>query len=419
MTGPLRIRESNLEAVRDRVAKANRRLDRAGISQRFELVRSERELVERKDPYTQLVTDRYYVVPVELSVPTLGYNGWTFVATLSFEQAGTVVNTVPGQTCSYRPETKVCDQCGHARNRTETFVVRNEQGEFKQLGRNCLELFFGLKPSLWVFELDLSDLEDNEERSSTSSRIEFETVEAIVAAALGATEGGIGYVSKAAAEADSRKVATSGRTWTVLYGKHLPGRDAKAYNDKLDADRALAKTALTDGTVAKVIDAAKAMTGDSEYAENLRVLAACDTVSTRNIGLVASMVAVWSRETNREARNEERAARRNEWIGHVGDKKVETTGTVSALRTIEGDYGTTLLVEWVTTDGLTCKWFASNWYSWTEDGKSGVGVKNARAEVGTAIEVGTSITVVGTIKRHEERNGFKATSFTRCTLTGI
>jgi hypothetical protein len=340
-----------------------------------------------------MVIERYYEREVSLVTPSIGYNGWRFVATLNFEQGGTVVRTVPGEELGgYRPADQVCDQCHTVRERLETFVVRNDvTGEYKQVGRNCLALFFGIKPSLWIYELGIKAGEGG------PARIEVESVRNIVAAALAVSKGGAGYVSKAAAEFGGESTATDARAclYEVVYGT---GPDAKERQRQLGEWRSVQWHYLNEDTttVDAVIEAAQAITGHTDYAENVRVLAASEYVSVKNIGFVASFVAVYNRAIQREAEHQVRAARVQEFIGQVGDKKVTTTGTVVAKRFIEGAYGTTTLIEWLTDEGLTCKWFSSN-----------------------ALEVveGDRITVNGTIKKHDEYQGRKATVFTRCGIT--
>lgn len=408
-----------LPVLRKRIEKANNRLAKAGIAERFELIVSDARETFRFDEDLARTVYRA-VADVELAVPSIGYNGWTFVATLVFEQGGTVVRTVPGETCSYRPTDKVCDHCGTARERKETFVVRNADGEFKQVGRNCLALFFGLKPNLWVYDVTLAVGDDEREAASTNRGVAYESVEQIVAAALAATNGGQGYVSKANAEARNCP-STSDVVYNVLYGKYESetGRNAqyaREENAKLRTRREARDAYLADGTrTAEVIEAAKAITGNSEYAENIRVLAASEFVTVKNIGFVASFVSVWNRGREEAVKTQAKAASPvSNWIAKEGEKKVTTTGTVTFIREIEGDYGTSLLVEWTTADGDVCKWFTSGWYSWQENGCFGVGL-NGKPE-GTPIELGTVLTIEGTVKRHEERQGRKATVFTRCKV---
>jgi hypothetical protein len=389
------VHEDAVEVIFDRVAKANRRLAKAGVTERFALTVGERKLVERKE--YGVVKARWYEKEVSLAVPSIGYNGWRFVATLSFESGGTVVRTVPGEEVGdFRPAYQGCDQCQTARDRNETYVVRQvETGEMKQVGSTCLELFFGLKPSLWIYAVDVS-LSEEEQQRFGSRGIEAESVRNIVAAALAVTDGGAGYRSKAATEYGGEPTADATRA--CLYERPFGrGRAREEREAQLAAWRAEMAKYLEQGTeIDAVIASAADTSGSSDYAENIRVLAASEWVGLKNIGFVASFVAVHNRAIQRQVEREVKAARVQEFIGQEGDKKVRTSGTVTTKRYIDGMYGTTTLIEWLTDDGLTAKWFASN---------------------PPEVAEGDRITVTGTIKKHDTyQDKFKSTVFTRCTL---
>jgi ribosomal protein L36 len=55
-----------------------------------------------------------------------------------------MIHTVPGKgeedLSAYRTRTQ-CDHCKTARRRTETYVIRSQEGEVKQIGKNCLADF--------------------------------------------------------------------------------------------------------------------------------------------------------------------------------------------------------------------------------------------------------------------------------------
>ena len=87
---------------------------------------------------------KYQMVEVEGEPPHVA--GYTFVAKLSFEQSRPTVFTAPDQTLpvEYRDaDPKVCDHCKARRFRKNVFVVRGENGDHMQIGRNCLSDFLG------------------------------------------------------------------------------------------------------------------------------------------------------------------------------------------------------------------------------------------------------------------------------------
>lgn len=390
-TQTILIRPSRLPEAEAKIVRANRRLERAGVAERFTLTVG--DTVPRSYTNGTGGQTTYSMLEVTLNTPSLGYGGWTFVATLGFEAHGTIVRTVPGQSCDYHPTTQVCDQCHTARQRSDTFVVRSDAGEYRQVGRSCLALFFGLKPQLWVFDYELSELDerdtDESERRSWSSRDRSESVREIVAAALACSDRGRGY--RRASEYPS----TATDTDAVLYERATGELDWRNYDRKawLETRRADAVTYANDGTVDDVIAAAANIDGDGEYAQNLRILAQGERVDGRNFGLVVSFVAVYARSQRVAAERSVQTTRRNTYVAPVGEKNVITTGAVTMIRPIESQYGTSYLIVWVTAEGDTCKWFSSN---------------------APVFDEGATVTLKGTVKSHDEFRGTKATVFTRC-----
>lgn len=387
---------ARLGEARETIAKANKRLAKAGIAERFTLNVGE--------PYDYIYHDGMGFrhaerrVAVSLDYPSIGYNGWTFVATLVFEEGGTVVRNVPGQECSYRPATKVCDQCHTDRYRTETFVVRNDEtGEHKQVGRNCLGLFFGLKPTLWVFSYnpEFDALSEHESEGGgyghNDSRVALLDV---VAAALAVSNEGRAY-KPASFEGNT----TKGQTLEVLFGRHVPVKRSadSEYNAWLDESRVKTAEYKANGVAAQVVAHVQTLKGDSEYAENARVLANSEYVAIKNVGIVASFAKLWANEkqyaAEREAKAQANAGRVNEYFGTVGDKVV-VEGVVTKLREFEGSFGTSMLVEVLSVEGYTFKSFSTAQFVWK-------------------LAEGDKVQISGTVKKHEEYKGYKATMLAR------
>lgn len=378
------------EAI-DKIDKANRRLAKAGIAERFSLTLSK--------PYADTVTTEtgfqaaVSYVDATLSTPSIGYNGWTFVATLSFEEGGTVVRTVPGMACDFRPTTKECDHCHTVRERNETFVVRNEAGEYKQVGRNCLAIFLGVKPQLWVLGFEQEFRNSDEGWGSASSADYRLSMRDVVAAALAASNEGRAYVS-----AQNYTNSTKNDVADVLWGKEASALDWRNERGNWIREmRAKAQAYAATSLPQEVIEAVRNMRGNSEYAENCKVLANSEWVDVKNLGLVVSFVKVYANAKQYEAERKAKSQgtdRLNEYFGSKGEK-IAVEGVVTFVREIDGMYGTTTLIEWVSPEGYTFKWFAT-------------GVHN--------VEVGSNVKVTGTIKDHDEYNGRKATLLTRCKV---
>jgi hypothetical protein len=88
----------------------------------------------------------FKVIEFRLDVPPLKLEGnWKFLARVDHEPIGNLIVRVPGTNYSGdlhslfgASKASVCDHCGAVRQRTSTFVVQNDQGEIKRVGRQCL-----------------------------------------------------------------------------------------------------------------------------------------------------------------------------------------------------------------------------------------------------------------------------------------
>lgn len=145
--GRYRILVDRLRDLGDAIEKANRRLQRAGVTERFEATWVER--IWRDEDGRA-----WHVADVELNRPVISSGEWTFVA--SHEKAANgkllshYVGTGDRDGLEVDPSMR-CDHCGRARARQKVYTLRSPQtGETKQIGSNCLQLFLGLRPEgLW------------------------------------------------------------------------------------------------------------------------------------------------------------------------------------------------------------------------------------------------------------------------------
>lgn len=102
----------------------------------------------------EVVYFRFYTVEVAGERPRL--SGWEFIATLQHlnNENGETMNmlrTSPSFTGQLPAEYRTasphnCDHCRRSiKTRKETFIVRHEDGSWKQVGRNCTQDFLGNK----------------------------------------------------------------------------------------------------------------------------------------------------------------------------------------------------------------------------------------------------------------------------------
>lgn len=394
-TRTFRVEEERLQEARDIVAKVNRKAARYGLAG-YSLTVSElqHENVKR---YGEVIGTRGYF-DVELVGEMPRFKGWSFVATLDYEDAGVVTRPVPGVTVdlsAHRARPAECDYCGKRRERVGTFVFLHTDGSTKQVGRTCLQPFAGLSVSglAWL-SASLDELEAIEERGDREERGTREP-----------TRFYVGELLRTACEVEqvegyrSRAGATFGKSATVdLVTAILCGRSKN--DDELRAHVAAgADTAKATEKAAAVRAYARELEGFSEYVENLRTLAAGDTVTWRNAALLVSAVGSYNKDQGLQIERKAQAA-----AVHVGTVKgkITLTGEVVTTRRVAG-YGyrspdKELVIVRGEVDGQPAliKWWAS---------------------IVTGLEVGQTVTGTATVKAHEVYEGKQETVVIRAKLT--
>ena len=386
----------NILEAHKRIRKANDRLEKAGIEDRFEavnIVSGEFEMKKGDYPFqsVQMVDFEEF----ELNFPKIGYEGWNFVASVSFEEGGTLVNAVPGQSLIgwERPEAHLCEHCNLKRHRKASYVLKNEDsGEFMQIGSSCLTLFLGIAPALWAVGFELPQ----PEASDFSRYEEMFDIRNWLALTLAVTDGGAGFVSRGKARGNEDLTASVDDATSVFYPHHrLMARDQEyaAWIGEMQAETVRILSEEQDHIDA-IIESGKAVGQDSDYGMNLAVVLNSESVTRRSLGLLSSVVGVHHRNVEREAERKANPSVKG-FLGEVKERLRGMKVTVTGMKYIEGHYGVTTLVSMRAESGHEVRWFAS-------------GVKE--------FEIGQELVADFTIKAHEEFNGTDQTMVTRLTV---
>jgi hypothetical protein len=381
----------NLYRLRATIEKLARRAKRIGCAAPTITIGEEFSKLRRNVD----TDERYYLAMTRVTVTGVSprINGWTFGATVDHDGEENVLRGIlDGYPAHYREAGPACEHCNTARRRSETFLLRSDKGEWKQVGRSCLKDFLG-----------------HEDPSSVAAMAEM------LAEATGAAEdcgeGGFGGRGDPAIEDYLAFVACAIRLegWTSRKSARetmkTPTSDMAVMwmNDKdrtcprpEDADRA---------TVEAALEWARGIADDgSEFDLNLRAASKRVAVSPKNMGITAYIVAGYLREKTKQ---DERAARRpSEHVGEVGvrfgsgkGKKAIAPLCLIVERVIpcDGQYGTTYITMMRDAYGNSFKWFAS----------------------GVCLETGETYNIAGTVKAHDEYKGNKQTVLSRCVATKV
>lgn len=395
----------NLDAFKAKIAQANGKLARAGLDARFEVTYTPFDVKRtvtppNYHPERQVIGQRLPVViepwvRAMLTGPlTLRHGHFTFVARLVAEEAGITVHSAPGQELGgYAPkDTTECDHCGVDRARTRLYLIRDERdGSIIQLGHSCIELYTGIAPKgLWALAFD-EELDAFREPSDGgfSERALGAAVDSVLAYAYAHTNQGRNYIP---ANADG--ISTAGRVRTSLFGdtRRLREQERRYYQDKAcEAATYLDDTKLLDAIKASVTETA----ADTDYGRNLRVILAGESVSGRNVGILASLVKVYARKKQIEAERKANPIAKG-FIGEVKQRIKNISLRLTTVRETDGNYGTTTLFIGRTDDGHIVKWFASGTFTY---------------EVGDTLNLDAA-----TVKAHEVYEGLDQTVITRAKI---
>jgi len=371
------------EAVK-RIDRANRRLERAGIEERFTYETEEYIHQEDGDPIG------IPAVRLTLSHPVISVVGWKFRTAHEETADGHIVNYGPDKVDELR-----CDHCGHNRRRGKVYTVTNSDGETKVVGSNCLAAFLGVRPEgLWTLTFDMESLgKDGEEDDSwgAAARTGDVVLPAVdlIGAALAASRDGEQFVPKSRATLKEPSTA-------FLVERDL--RELVAAGEQPERREQAEKILTWVNTQPE---------GESDYIDNLRsILAGKERwVSRKHFGLGVSAISAYRNALERTVRDRERKAEHESLyqpghVGNVGERFRDRPMTVMVADIMDGgDYGPrTRVVLRDDETGRQVIWWASGSRPW---------------------EVGDKVQVTATVKDHGAYRDMDQTVVSRAMLTPL
>lgn len=146
----------NLSALREALAKLAKKAAKLGCepvgftvtATRIEAVTHQ---IEHEEGGGHAETEQREVADIELFGTAPKLAGWSFIGRIEVTEhegkSATFMYAAPGKEIpkAYRDQPHHCDHCNTERMRKDTFVVANDNGETKRVGRNCLRDFLGHK----------------------------------------------------------------------------------------------------------------------------------------------------------------------------------------------------------------------------------------------------------------------------------
>jgi hypothetical protein len=338
---------------------------------------------------------RYHFVRVVGEAPKV--DGWTFVATLQHAgEAGTIIRSIPGASLPERFRTATsswCDHCRTSRQRNDTYVLRNDAGEHKQVGSSCLADFLGGIDPKRIAALceSLASIADSFGGGEREEVVDLPNYLVYVSEAIRRH----GWLSRTAARNFGGHATADVAFQQLEPTKHMV-ETGLAWTKLDPASGEEAATALA--WVREHLDE-KEQLGDYEH--NLKVVLTTDAVDRRGLGIAASAISYYQRELGFLIKRQERervekaaaAVSTSEYVGTVGKREVFKGLLVERVFSFDGHYGVSHLHKMVDARG--------NVFCWS---------------TGERLVEGLVYDLKATVKAHEAYREIKQTLITRCAV---
>ena len=385
------IYENYMDDLRKKVQKIQRKCEKLGCEFHYEEVGEEFKTIND-------ITYRFVLVEAE---GVAKVNGWQFVGSVEHTDAGNLIRKavvdveIPER---YRTSDTYCEHCKTMRRRNDVYLVMNEEGEFKQVGKNCLcDFTRGMSASMAAEMASLRSLFEQYENAeefedwtggflSNRAYIQTKTVLAY------AWETVRGYGYKKADDGYSTKERVleyyKVREGLVHYAREAMEdirKEMELINLNPDSEEVMEN-------VEKMIAWAKEQEANTDYMNNLVVAANNEFCDYRRFGILCSLVPVYLRAMSRleEQKAEKKVAG---YIGEVGKRITVEITDGRCIASWATDFGMTFLYKFTDADGNILVW-----------------------KTGNCIEETSVKTLTGTVKAHDEYKGVKQNVMTRCKV---
>lgn len=335
-------------------------------------------------------TVKVEVFDLTISSDIIRNGNYNVVAKLEHLDNGNIVTTYGVEVKeAWRHVDCKCDHCKVNRTRNLTFIVRDADGNDKQIGSTCLKDYSGIDPQaigIWNQLRDICyDMEADArafDESLGRNRVAYDTID-ILALAISIVKAR-GYVKSEMPGSNRSEIFTNAGKW----------RPTEA--ERLEAE-AMAKA---------ILEADKDELEQFTVLPNVRVMLEVEYCKPSHFGYLAYAPMAFQDyqrklEAKRQREAETEAARKSsEYVGEIGKRitiDVKEAKLIASWEKCFGRYGyyTTMthLYRFIDVNGNVYVWFASNMIDETE-------VKSIK----------------GTVKDHSERDGVKQTVLTRCKV---
>lgn len=404
------IPEANWISFKSRFAKLQKKAEKLGVGGAigYRIIQEKEIWIDNGNDIIGFCGKKIRAYEIEVFGNAPKYEGWTFIGRLEHDQViGTIVRSAPGETVPskyYEAEHTNCDHCKTKRFRKDTFILKHENGTYKQVGRQCIKDFLGHeKPEriaqFFTYLYQIEDMAEEYEGMSESGgeRYEYFDLTGWLAHTCSAIRA-YGWLSKTKAKETDFALSTSDIVGNIFY---KPSRLKKDYKEMeiTDADIQEAKDSI-EWVVEKFKDKEGYMM--SEYELNIYKIAKAGLVDYWKGGFASSII-LYVRKEKGLLEEREIARKTSEYYGEVGTRVTVEQLVLTFKTSFDTQYGTTHLYKFK-KEQYTFVWFSSN--------SMGEYINNEFVEYA----IGDVFNITGRIKKHEEYRDVKQTVLTRCKL---
>ncbi len=306
--------ERNLALAEAAIEKANKRLEKAGVPDRFTYELEEYMEENKSAGGLTTVTPR---IKFTLNTPSVKYEGYDFLAVVEKAEAGFVVKSATGVNLyGYTPDNLKCDACGKNMGRQKTYLVQDSEGKMLQVGSSCVKNYFGVQPQgLWALTFDPLERAQTSDawNRATGPNDNAVPTDWVMAYALAVSNGGENFVSGSSAynyggssTADNVRSAIGSSDRKFQEEMQL---EAQKYIDNGEAKRLISKLQKNDDPL-------------NSYATNLATIAQGEYTRWGHMNILVSGLS----ELAREKRAAAKAAHEATW-GKVSQGFMAPIGT--------------------------------------------------------------------------------------------
>lgn len=334
---------------------------------------------------------------------TAKIDNWEFIGTIEHTQHGNIIKCITDLEipAHYFTAECVCEHCKSDRIRRNTYLIRNtETGEFKQVGKTCLQDFTnGLSAESVAGYISLyNELITAEAPLPGSKTTIYYPIEDVLKYAAEVINV-YGYIKSSEGENSTKFEVFDQYCFDHHQDRISPSRfkEIRLNRSKTPLNFERSESVATAENALAWIRNKEITDRDSTFIHNLSVIASNDYVKLSDFGFLVALIPAYKKEVEHLEKVERKRKQesKSNFVGNIGDRITVNIVSAEVVTSWDNDFGTTYINKLVDEN--------ENIYIW----KSSKNV--VTAEIDGSVKM--------TIKAHNEYNGIKQTEVQRVTKT--